>query len=152
MGGRGGGLTPPLPRLRRRACLDQYRACVGLFNSFRVIKCKAYFWASFFITAWNFLCFLSYHFLSIFCFQAFSVVFNSVAAKFQFFYVHYSYCIIMQSRDIEANPGPGGWRSTLSICRWNLNSIWVEDFSKLSQISVFLMSINGISFVLPRLF
>ena len=44
----------------------------------------------------------------------------------------------MQSWDIEANPGPGGWRSSLSVCHWNLNSIWVEDFSKLSQISAFL--------------
>ena len=44
----------------------------------------------------------------------------------------------MQSRDIEANPGPGGWRSSFSVCHWNLNSIWVEDFSKLSQISTFL--------------
>ena len=44
----------------------------------------------------------------------------------------------MQSWDIETNPGPGGWRSSLSVCHWNLNSISVEDFSKLSQISTFL--------------
>ena len=44
----------------------------------------------------------------------------------------------MQSWDIEANPGPGGWRSSLSVCHWNLNSISVEDLSKLSQISTFL--------------
>ena len=44
----------------------------------------------------------------------------------------------MQSWDIETKPGPGGWRSSLSICHWNLNSICVEDFSKLSQISAFL--------------
>ena len=44
----------------------------------------------------------------------------------------------MQSWDIEANPGPGGFRSSLSICHWNLNSIWVEGFSKLSQILAFL--------------
>ena len=63
---------------------------------------------------------------------------NSVAVEFQFFYMLYSYCIIMQSWDIETKPGPGGWRSSLSICHWNLNSIWVEDFPKLSQISAFL--------------
>ena len=50
----------------------------------------------------------------------------------------YSYCINMPSWDIEANPGPGEWRSSFSVCHWNLNSIWVEDFSKLSQISAFL--------------
>ena len=44
----------------------------------------------------------------------------------------------MQSWDIEANPGPGGWRSSLSVCHWNLNSISVEDLSRLSQISTFL--------------
>ena len=44
----------------------------------------------------------------------------------------------MQSWDIEANPGPGGWRSSLSVCHWNLNSKCVEEFSKLSQISAFL--------------
>ena len=26
----------------------------------------------------------------------------------------------------------------MSVCRWNLKSIWVEDFSKLSQISALL--------------
>ena len=44
----------------------------------------------------------------------------------------------MQSWDIEANPGPRGWRSSLSVCHWNLNSKCVEEFSKLSQISAFL--------------
>ena len=44
----------------------------------------------------------------------------------------------MQSWDIEANPELGGWRSFLSVCDWNLNSIWVESFSKLSQIAAFL--------------
>ena len=30
------------------------------------------------------------------------------------------------------------WRSSLSVYHWNLNSIWVEDSSKLSQISAVL--------------
>ena len=49
-----------------------------------------------------------------------------------------SCCIIMELWNIAANPGPGGWRSPLSVCHWNLNSIWAEDFSKLSQTSAFL--------------
>ena len=73
----------------------------------------------------------------IFRYFSFSSV-NSVAADFQFFYMLYSYCIIMQSWDIEANPMPGGWRSCLSVCHWNLNSISVEDFFKLSLVSAFL--------------
>ena len=43
----------------------------------------------------------------------------------------------MQSGYIVTNPGPDGWRSSLPVCHWNLNSIWVEDFSKLSQILAF---------------
>ena len=54
---------------------------------------------------------------------------NSVAAEFKFFCMLYSYCIIMQ---------PGGGRSSLSVCQRNSNSIWVEDFFKLSQILTFL--------------
>ena len=27
---------------------DQYRPCIGLFNNFRVIKCRAYLWTRFF--------------------------------------------------------------------------------------------------------
>ena len=59
---------------------------------------------------------------------------NWVAAEFQFFYMLYGCCIIMQSWNIEANPGHGGWTSSLSVCHWNLNNVWV----KLSQISAFL--------------
>ena len=44
----------------------------------------------------------------------------------------------MQSWDTVANTGPDGWKISLSVCNWNLDSIWVEDFSKLSQISAFL--------------
>ena len=63
---------------------------------------------------------------------------NSVAAGFKFFCMLYSYCIIMQSWGIEATPLPGGGRSSLSVCQRNSNSIWVEDFFKLSQILTFL--------------
>ena len=28
--------------------------------------------------------------------------------------------------------------NTLSICHWNLNSVWVDDFSKIAQIFAFL--------------
>ena len=114
--------------------LDQYRACIGLFNSFRVIKCSDFFRANFFHYCLKFIVFFT---SQIFKYFPFSSV-NSVAAEFQFFYTLYSYCIIMQLWDIEANPGTGGWRGSLSVCLWNLNSIWVEDFPRLSQISAFL--------------
>ena len=70
--------------------------------------------------------------------ENFFFIVASVAAAFQFFYMLYSYCIIIQSWNIEANPWSGGWRSSLSVFHWNLNCIWVEDFSKLPQIAAFL--------------
>ena len=77
---------------------------------------------------------------------------NSVNAEFKFFYMLYSYCIIMQSWDVEANPGPGGWRSCLSVFHWNLKSTCVEDFSKLSQILAFLNVHRFDIFCLTRTF
>ena len=59
--------------------LDQYWLCIGLFNSFRVIKCSAH-GQVFFIIAWNFSCFLSYHFSKNFLFSSI----NSVASEFHF--------------------------------------------------------------------
>ena len=37
--------------------LDQYRECINLINSFCLIKCKAYFWASFFFVISSIFCF-----------------------------------------------------------------------------------------------
>ena len=96
--------------------LDQYRACIGLFNSFRVIKCSDFFRANFFHYCLKFIVFFTSQIFKYFSFSSVS----SVAAEFQFFYTLYSYCIIMQSWDIEANPGSGGWRGSLSVCHWNL--------------------------------
>ena len=46
---------------------------------------------------------------------------------------------MLKSWDIETNPGPDkSKKKSLSICHWNLNSMWVENFSKLTQISAFL--------------
>ena len=109
--------------------LDQYRACIGLFNSFRVIKCNAFWGTKLFHYCLKFFMFSMLPFFKYFSFSSV----HSVAAEFQFFYMLYSYCIIMQSWYIEANPGPSGWRSSLFVCHWNLNSIWVEDFSKFLQ-------------------
>ena len=114
--------------------LDQYRACIGLFNSFPGIKRSDFLRQSFFYCCLKFIMFSISHIFKHFSFSSV----NSAAVEFQFFYMLYSYCIIMQSWDIETNTGSDGWRSSLSVCHWNLNSIWVKDFSKLSQISAFL--------------
>ena len=58
----------------------------------------------------------------------------------------------MQQWDIEANLRAVGWRSSLFVCYWNLNSIWVEDFSKLSQISTFFNAHQFDIFRSPKVF
>ena len=58
---------------------------------------------------------------------------------FQFFYALYFLYIILQSWDIETNPGPVSKNlKSLTVSHWNLNSVWVDDFAKLSQISAYL--------------
>ena len=59
---------------------DQHRSRIDLFNSFRVIKCSAYFWASVFHYCLKFLMFFI---LPFFKYVSFSSV-NLVAAEFHF--------------------------------------------------------------------
>ena len=93
---------------------DQYRVCIGLFNSFRVTECSANFWAIFFYYCLKFLMFSILPFFKYFLFSSV----DSVATEFQFFYMLYSHCIIMVGVD---------WcRSSFSVCHWNSNSICVE--------------------------
>ena len=92
--------------------LDQYRACIGLFNSFRVIKCRAYFGASFFHYCLKFLMFSILLFFKYFSFSSI----NSVAAEFNFFtcfIMFYSYCI-MQSW--YWGQSQAGWVEELLFC------------------------------------
>ena len=64
-----------------RVTFDQYRACIGFFSSFRVIKCSDFFRASFFYYCLKFIMFsISWSFNHF----SFSSV-NSTAAEFQFF-------------------------------------------------------------------
>ena len=46
------------------------------------------------------------------------------------------FCLIL-SGDIEVNPGPRK-ETTLSVCHWNLNSVLVDNFIKINQLSAFL--------------
>ena len=61
--------------------LDQYRACIGLFNSFRLIKCGGFFRASFFHYCLKFFMFSISQILKHFSFSSV----NSAAAEFHFF-------------------------------------------------------------------
>ena len=44
--------------------------------------------------------------------------------------------LLILCEDIEVNPGPGHWTS-LSFCQWNLNSISVHDFVKISLLEAY---------------
>jgi len=70
-----------------------------------------------------------------------SLHFKSVYRRFhdktQFLFMLLIFSALLLSGDIETNPGPKHSK-ILSICHWNLNSVWVDDFAKISQISTFL--------------
>ena len=60
--------------------------------------------------------------------------------SFHFIFTLFYYILLLLSWDIELNPGPGD--KGLSICQWNLNSVWVDDFAKISHIPAFLYVYN----------
>ena len=63
----------------------------------------------------------------------------TLAFILQFFYLLFSELILIRSYDIETNPGPSETKEkSLSVCHWNLNSLWVNNFEKISLISAFL--------------
>ena len=96
--------------------VQQYRACIGLFNAIKSAGSIIYN-----INHILILVILLWH----------SLV--------QYFFCFFSVFIMLKSWDIETNPGPDkSKKKSLSICHWNLNSMWVENFSKLTQISAFL--------------
>ena len=54
-------------------------------------------------------------------------------------YLAYALIITLKSGDIETNHGPvSDPINSLSVCHWNLNSVWVDDFIKLAHIVAFL--------------
>ena len=106
-------------------CLQQYRACIGIFNSFRLLSL-------------NISLRLSLGFLRNFF--AFLNLTTCISYLFwgQYFYILFKLSLILLAGDIESNPGPREKENILSICHWNLNSVWVDNFSKIAQITAFL--------------
>ena len=88
----------------------------------------------FFIIVWNLLCFLSYHFLSIFCFLALI----RELLNLNFFTCFIAILSSYNRGILTPILGRVGGEAPCVVCDWNLNSIWVEDFFKLSKISAFL--------------
>ena len=62
--------------------------------------------------------------------------------KFQYLFILFSFSLLILSWDIELNPGPRSSLNSLSVCHWNLNSVWVDDFQKLLKFQRFWKSIN----------
>jgi len=110
--------------------LEQYRACIGSFNFYQ-FKSNFIFSCHLFCSVFRFARLLSGLLPNL-------VKIRSFLIDFQFFYVLFSFSLIMLSGDIELNPGPSLNLKDLSICHWNLNSILADDFSKVSQISALL--------------
>ena len=107
--------------------LELYRASIGKFNSVRILKSLFYTeTVSLFGAMFSSLLSLLY------------VLRRADFIKFQYFFTLFHFSLILLSGDIEPNPGPRDGRTTLSVCHWNLNSVWVDDFSKITQISAFL--------------
>ena len=47
------------------------------------------------------------------------------------------------SRDIEPNPGPRKLKTnSFLVCHWNLNSLPAHNFSKLTQLTQFIVMIS----------
>ena len=68
-----------------------------------------------------------------FCFHCFESVFLSLLI---FLYI---YLLLRSHGDIELNPGPSKTKeNTLSVGHWNLNSLTARNFSKLTQLKVYI--------------
>ena len=115
--------------------VEQYRACIGNFYSICVLNTRVS------LFRWNL------NFAFFFDLLRSRLRFNARLCRFkfllfQFHYTVFSFFLILLSGDIETNPGPRVSIQGLSVCLWNLNSIWVDDFAKIAQISAFLSTHN----------
>ena len=130
--------------------INQFRAAIGLFNSIKLNKSKfkglgfqATHTCQTFLMKWAliFLAFFTFYFnfscLAILCkasnnchFAIFELFF------FEIFNLHFARIFLLLSVDIHSNPGPKD-RCNFSILYWNLNSISVNNFSKLSSLEAY---------------
>ena len=121
---------------------EQYRACIGLLNNFRFTKCGV-------VLHWLCLRILLKYIYSSLAYTnklkgklvLDNVHFNAFLVILYFFYSLYALNIILKSWDIESNPGPETGNTLNVFHYWNLNSVWIEDFLKLSLLQDYI-SIN----------
>ena len=112
---------------------DQYRAAIGQFNS------RTCSHVSFRLRYSLFLC-TQLAFL------------RTVIGIYELTYLSFIFMLLL-SGDIETNPGPKAAQfKSLTICHWNLNSLWVDGFAKLGQITAFLTVRNFDIFCISETF
>eukprot|EP00111_Clytia_hemisphaerica_P003579 TCONS_00010225-protein len=95
----------------------QYRACIGLFNSIKFILVSFDFCVGFDLSL---------------------LVFPNLLFCLPYFFLLFKLTLLLLGGDIESNPGPVERDNTLSVCHWNLNSVWVDNFAKIAQITASL--------------
>ena len=113
-------------------CVEQYRARIGSFGSLKQLRSyagpKYLFEIALRLLAFSF-CHLS----------MLTQYVHELITSQTFFYLLYIFLILLLSWDIEINPGPNkNQEKSLSVCHWNLNSLWVDDFIKVTLLSAFL--------------
>ena len=111
--------------------LEQYRACIGIFNSLGLkIEHRVVCVRSAFLLVVHKFCQILKTFSKLFSGTNFT--------KLHYFFTLFKFSLLILSWDIELNLGPREFANTLSLCQWNLNSVWVEDFLKIAEITAFL--------------
>ena len=111
--------------------INLYRACIGMFNTYKFSREKFTSYPSF-LLLWS-ITLLLYHF-----FKTNFPVFNNVMHQRSFlnltffifqsiFYLWHISMLIYFSGDIETNPGPvTNFSQDFKICHWNLNTLGAE--------------------------
>ena len=116
--------------------LEQYRACIGIFNSSKFCKLSHILYVS--CSVLGIFLFFRGLFLRLI---SGSCTYRSGLLTLNFLFQIFSFLLLLLSGDIEVNPGPKRLNlKDLSICHWNLNSIMADEYSKVSEISAFLDS------------
>ena len=112
--------------------LEQYRAGIGSFNNVTIKHHTVSISILFCLAS---LCLL------LFCLKrALSrLSYSRVTDCLRCFYVSYAFIILLKCCDVETNPDPDKCNlRSLTIFHWNLNSISVDNFVKLSCLEAYL--------------
>ena len=104
--------------------LAQWRAVIGIFNCRSSTKCCH-------------ISNLNQNFVSMF--EVLFYCWPFCESTFIFLSSLLYIIIILQCHgDIETNPGPRKLKNSFSVCHWNLNSLSVDNFSKLTQLKAYI--------------